>query len=271
MKLAYIAEPVSKAGLHAFKTAAKKYKEDRSIDLMLVQGDSFTNGYGLGKNHSLYIRKLGADFVIGGDQIFYKKDLVETFQTMHFIIRPANLPFGSPGRGWRSFTYGDQKLAIISLLGQSGFRRSVANNPFRTGLDLVEKVAKDHKIIIVDFHALTTAEKQSMFTALDGKVQLIIGSGTGVQSADLQVSPKGTGFITDIGRSGAMNSVGGFDPVQEIKAFRQGVPNRSADTWSDIRLNGLEVDINESGHIASMELFSLEIPAKEPHEANHDQ
>ncbi|GAB6089197.1 TIGR00282 family metallophosphoesterase [Spirochaeta dissipatitropha] len=248
--------------MHAVKTLLPGLKKELEPDLVVANADGATNGYGLGKNHSLYLRKLGVDVITLGDQAYFKKDMVGHIGGARFILRPANLPPDSPGRGWIITTANEQKVAIISFLGQSGYSRMHANNPFTYLPVLVDKIKSETTMICLEFHAMTTAEKNSMFWHADGMVSAVIGSGTRVQSADERVLQRGAAVITDIGRTGSHGSVAGFKPEPEIKQFLQGIPLKSEDAWEDVKLQGVLLTLAPDGRAESIKRISIDVPER---------
>jgi len=256
LRVLYIAEIVGKAGLSCVKTQLKALRETSKIDFVIANGDGVTSGFGIGKNHAITLHKLGVDVITGGDQIFFKKDMVAHVEHAHYVLRPANLPAGAPGRGWRCFTAGDERVAVISLLGLSGFDRIHGSNPFTYLPDLAAKARSETPYVVVDFHALTTAEKYSMFFRADGMVSAIIGSGTRVQTTDAFVLPKGTGVIGDAGRTGSIDSVAGLDPGPEIRKFLTSLPERSSDAWLNPCLQAVLLDLESDGSCRSIESIS---------------
>lgn len=302
MRILYIAEIVSRPGIHAVKTLLPKIRKDREIDFVIANGDATTGGYGIGKNHSIQLRKLGVDVITGGDQIFYKKDMVEHIEHAPYVLRPANLLPDTPGRGWRHYSVrprewedldgvtssepenGEEsetaasgagesagpsgpsvKIAVLSLLGQSGYERSHGNNPFVYFSNVLDRITAGSSAVVVDFHALTTAEKYTMFHHADGKVTAVIGSGQRVQTADAGVMPGGTAVICDAGRTGSRESVGGYARRPELQQYLTGVPLSSEDGWDDLHLQGVVIDLDlASGYVNGVEAISQHCEAPPP-------
>ena len=291
MRILYLAEIVGKAGIHCVKQGLKPLVNERQVDIVIANGDAVTGGFGLGRNHAGYLRKLGVDLITGGDQIFFKKDMAQGIADTSYVLRPANLSKHAPGRGWRHVTVsakepqtpgGDDstpavdaashptKLAVLNLLGQSGFERLHANNPYVYLETIAERVVKDSKALIIDFHALTTAEKYTLFHFADGLATAIIGSGQRVQTADAQVMPKGTAVICDAGRTGSQDSVGGLAPEPEIRRFTQRIPVRSTEAWARLELQGVLIEIDAaSGYVTRFESIKTPIEAP-PRPVNDD-
>ena len=267
MKILFIAEIVSKAGVFTVKKMLPKVRKDYGIDFVIANGNGVTGGFGMGKNHSLYLKKLGLDVITSGECVYYKKDMVGFISKAHFLLRPANYPPGSPGRGWGIFNVGDQKIGVINLLGQSGYYRVHLSNPFSYLPELANRIRETTNHIIVNFHATTTAEKQTLFHLIDGKVSAVVGSGTKAITADVGLMPKGTAVITDSGRTGSLHSIGGLEPELELRKFMTQVPERSQDSFEQLELQGVVIDLDDSGKAVSIE--SLRIPCLEvPDEAS---
>ncbi|MFW5686512.1 MAG: TIGR00282 family metallophosphoesterase [Spirochaetota bacterium] len=253
MRILFIGEIVGKAGVFCVKSLLPSLRKELEVDFVVANGDGATGGFGIGKSHSVYLRKLGVDVITGGDQTFFKKDMVPHLESAYYMLRPTNYPPAAPGRGWRYYNLpGDQKVAVISMLGLSGFDRAHASNPFTYLPELASRVRKETPHIIMDFHATTTAEKYTMFFLADGEISAVIGTGTRVQTADAQVLPKGTAMIGDAGRTGSRDSVAGLDPGPEIRKFLTGVPERSSDTWVNLELQGVLVELADDGRATSI-------------------
>ncbi|GAB4367429.1 MAG: TIGR00282 family metallophosphoesterase [Spirochaetales bacterium] len=260
---------MGKAGVFCVKTLLPALRKEREIDFVIANGDSVTGGFGLGKNHSIYLRKLGIDVLTGGECIYYKRDMVDHIQHVPYILRPANYPPGNPGRGYGFYTVRNQKIAVVSLLGQSGFNRVHLSNPYSLLTQLVGRIRETTPCIVVDFHATTTAEKYSLFFHADGMVSAVVGSHMKVLTADARILPRGTAVICGGGRTGSLNSVGGLDPEIEIRKFLTQIPERSKDAWDTLELQGVVLDIEETGKARSIE--AIRVPCREvPDERNRD-
>ncbi len=267
----YFAEIVTKTGIYCVKTQLKSLVKEFGADMIIANGDGATGGFGIGKTHSIYLRKLGVDVITSGDQVFYKKDIQEHLPKAYHLLRPANFPQGNPGRGWRTYTFGgksDDKPArsdqavVISLLGQSGLNRIHPTNPYSFLPSIVERAKKDADIIILDFHAPITAEKAAMNLYADGMVSAVIGSGMRTQTSDAQILPKGTAIISDAGRTGSIQSVGGFEPEIEIQQKILGVPNRSNEHWEGLEIQGVVIRFEDDGKAS--EIIPFRRPVETP-------
>ena len=260
MKILYIAEIVGKAGILALKKCLPELKKERNPDFVIACADGATGGNGLGRNHAAYIRKLGVQVLTTGENCFYKKDLTENFGKTSYVLRPDNLNIEAPGLGSRVFQCGNQKVAVAVLLGQSGFGRLHGNNPFSGLPALLERLRQETAFVIIDFHAQATAEKQTFFIMADGHCSAVIGSHTRVQTADERILPGGTAVITDAGRSGSAESVGGNERESRIKEYLSGIPEWTKETWEKPELQGVFIDLAGNGKALSIARFRVPVP-----------
>ncbi len=265
MVIAYIGEIVGKAGVYSFKKGLQELKKQREIDFVIACADGVTGGAGLGRNHAGYLRKIGADVLTTGDCCFFKKDMVENFDQIPYVLRPDNLNSSAPGYGSRIFKSGKGKVAVAVLLGQSGFTRLHGDSPFSRLPVMLERLNQESPFVIIDFHASTTAEKLTLLQLAKGNCSAVIGSHFKLQTADECVF-EGTAYITDAGRTGSFNSVGGLDARARIQELRSGIPDWPKESWDKPEMQGVIIDINEDGRAKSIERIKMTLP-----EANHER
>ncbi|MDA8426179.1 MAG: TIGR00282 family metallophosphoesterase, partial [Treponema sp.] len=261
IRVLYVAEIVGKAGVFTVKKVLPRVKREYRVDFVIGNADSATGGAGLGRQHAVYLHKLGLDVITTGECIYYKRDIVEHLGQTSYIIRPANYPYGNPGHGYKVFGTPAGKVAVVQLLGQAGFPRVHLANPYQAALDLARKLRSECPAVVLDFHAATTAEKRTMAYHADGLVSAIVGSHTKAITADAQVLPRGTAYITDAGRTGSSQSVGGLDPETRIREFMTGIPAWARDGSRELELQGCLIEIGDDGKALSIE--ALRIPCGE--------
>lgn len=261
MKILYVGEIVGKAGVFTVKKTLARAKAELGADFVIGNADSATGGAGLGRQHSVYLRKLGLEAITLGDCCYYKRDIIEAYAKAPYLVRPANYPYGNPGRGYHVFNTPKGKVAVVELLGQAGFPRVHLANPFQAILDLSRKLREETPVIVLDFHAATTAEKEAMARHADGLVSAVIGSHGKTLTADARVLPGGTACITDAGRTGSLMSVGGQDAATRINEFISGIPAWAKDGTAGLELQGCLVEVGADGRATSMR--SLRIPCEE--------
>ena len=292
MRIFYIAEITGKVGVWAVKKNIAEIKRRYQPDFIIANAGMATGAGGLGKQHAGYLRKMGIDCITGGDCIFQKKDLVENLPQMPFVLRPCNLPEHSLGAGYRYFTTRNgEKLAVVSILGRVGRHRLLADNPFTLMQALLPKIERETPFIVADFSSTATAEKQTMAFFLAGRISVLIGSGTGAATADerlmsaecdlsgagsadahidMQTATVETGceqhnrktaYITDAGRTGSFDSVGGHAPSGKIREYRTGLFEYPQETWQRVCIQGVDIELDGAGGALSIERVRIEIPA----------
>jgi len=255
--IVFLGEIVGKTGVFTVKSAMPEIRQRFAPDFVFANADSATGGAGLGVQHAVYLRKLGVDGISMGEASYYKPDMTEFYPKAGWVLRPANLPEGDPGRGWRVFQKDGKKVVLIALLGQSGFARVHADNPFRALDQLSHFLRRDAACIVVNFHAATTAEKLSLARHADGKVSAILGTGGKVLTADARILQKKTAAITDLGRTGSILSVGGLDPETKVREFLTGVPAWSRDASAQPEAQGVCLRLDDDGLALSIESFRM--------------
>lgn len=253
IRILFLGEIVGRPGIRAIRDGLKDLKKERSIDFVVANGEGATNGFGIGKNHAIQLLKIGIDIITTGEKTYYKKDMVEHIAKNGHILRPANYPAGNPGRGFRIVEISGRKVGFISLLGNSDFPRTHLANPYIAAQTLIERMKVETSTICLQFHASTTAEKQTMAYHADGKAAAMIGTHTKVLTSDARILPHNTAMITDNGRCGSTGGVGGFDPSVEIERFLTQIPSRSQEYWSNLELQGVIVEIDDEGKAVSIE------------------
>ena len=262
----FLGELVGRCSIASLKTGLAGIKTKYSVDYTVINGEGMTNGYGIGKQHSMQLGKLGIDLTTGGEKMFYKPDFVEFMQKCSFVLRPLNYPPQCPGKGVKNVNINNNSFLIINLQGHSGMKQSI-QNAF-VAIDAFLKKVEGDPIILVQYHAATTAEKATMLHFLDGRVAAVIGTHTKVMSADERVTESGTAFISDNGRVGSFMSVGGFDTETEIGKYRTQIPQRSREAWDDPRIQGVVVSIDEKTKKAiKIEIVDEKVDVKKPQEA----
>ena len=229
IRVLFLGEIVGRPGIQTVKETLKTLRQEKQIDLVIANGEGATNGFGLGRAHSMQLLKLGIDVLTGGEKIYYKMDMVEF---------------------------------IANILGNADFPRTHLSNAFSLAQMLVDKAKEDGALALVQFHASPTAEKLSMGFMLDGKASAVIGTHTKVLSSDATILKGGTAYITDNGRCGSQMSVGGFDKQVEIDKLISQVPSRSQESWEDLKLVGVLVDIADDGKATSIETIQIPVEAK---------
>ncbi|HOZ08876.1 MAG TPA: TIGR00282 family metallophosphoesterase [candidate division Zixibacteria bacterium] len=194
----------------------------------------------------------GVNVQTSGNHIWDRYDIIRYLNENPRMLRPANFPEGVPGRGCSVDRVDGVTIAVINLMGRT-YMKDI-DCPFQVARRLVEEVRRETSVIIVDMHAEATSEKQAMLYWLDGKVSAVIGTHTHVATADEQVTPKGTAYITDVGMTGPYDSIIGMDKEPSLERFLTGMPKRFNTAEGDCRLAGAVLTIeSETGRAHRIE------------------
>lgn len=225
MNILVIGDVVGDIGCNFLRQKLPGFKKFNNIDLCIVNGENSAQGNGITPHSAEHLTQSGADIITTGNHVYRRREFYDYLDESDFIARPGNFPSSCPGKGIVYADMGRLKVAVINIMG-TVYMEPLAN-PFECADKLV-KEAEDEgcKIILVDFHAEATAEKRAMGFYLDGKVSAVYGTHTHVLTADEQVLPGGTGYITDIGMTGPKNSVLGVTPNLAIEKMKTNMPVR---------------------------------------------
>ena len=244
MKILFIGDIVGRSGRKVVKELLPKIKEDEKIDIIIANAENAAGGSGLTVKVVEELLSSSIDCLTSGDHIWSKKDVLKVIDTEPRLLRPANYPPHAPGRGSALIkTKGDKLVGVLNLQGRV-FMEPI-DCPFRTAINEVEKLKEKTNIIIVDFHAEATSEKEALGFWLDGKVTAVLGTHTHVQTADEKILPNGTAYISDVGMTGPFLSILGRDIEAVIKRFLTSTPTRMEVANEDLRLQGVIIDVDE--------------------------
>ena len=254
MRILAVGDVCGEPGLSFLEKKLKQYKSDNSIDFCVVNGEN-ANVVGVKPNQVDAILKAGADVVTLGNHTWTRTELRPYLNERRRVLRPANYGPQCPGKGINTYKTKDGDICILNLLGRFTLDDNT-DNPFVIADGYMREIKE--KIILVDFHAEGTSEKRAMGFMLDGKASAVWGTHTHVQTSDACVLPSGTGYITDLGMTGALNSVLGIDPEQSIGKFMGDPPTRYNSASGPCVLEGCVFDINpETGRCT--EAFSIRL------------
>lgn len=223
-----------------------RIKREENIDFVIVNGENSAAGNGITPESADTLFAAGADVITGGNHTLRRKEFYDTLDSNPFVLRPHNLKDADAGQGYCLFDMGKYSAAVINLSGQIYLERVNADNPFKCVDELVDRAKSDGvRFIFVDFHAEATSEKRAIGFYLDGKVSAVFGTHTHVQTADAQVLPKGTGYITDLGMTGVINSVLGVKNDIIINRLKDNDMSRFEQASGECMLNGCIFDVDE--------------------------
>lgn len=257
VKLLFIGDIIGKPGRQVISRELHRLVDRYMVDLVIANGENAAGGFGITEETANELYKCGIDVLTSGNHIWDKKDSLNFINRAEKLLRPANYPDGTPGRGSALFTTaGGAKVAVLNLEG-----RVFMNNlecPFRTADREISQLYAETPIIFVDFHAEATSEKASLGWYLDGRVSALIGTHTHIQTADERILPGGTAYLTDAGMTGGFDSVIGVKKEEAITKFLSQLPVKFEVAKNNLRLNGVVVVVDEqTGKALSIERINI--------------
>jgi len=243
MNILAVGDIVGKVGLQKLKEVLPALKKNEKIDFVIVNAENAADGMGLTEKMYKEVLAAGTDCITMGNHTWGKKDIFGFIDDKP-VIRPANYSRNVPGKGYDIYEVKGKKICVINLIGRTSMT-VLSDNPFTEVEDIIEKVKSTVDIIIIDFHAEASAEKIALSYFLDGKVTIIFGTHTHVQTADSQIMEKGTAYITDIGMTGPKKSVIGMDVEASIKRFLTSLPEKYKTADGEGKFNSCLFEIDE--------------------------
>ncbi|MBR4893179.1 MAG: TIGR00282 family metallophosphoesterase [Clostridia bacterium] len=241
-----IGDVVGRCGRELIFSHLEALKKEYNIDFTIVNAENATTGNGITEKYAYMLLDAGADCLTLGNHAFDKKDLYNMLECSKKIVRPLNFNPDLPGDGVTVIEKDDFKIAVINIMGNVYIEKEVSN-PFIVLKKAVDNIKRKYDTlnIIVDFHAEATSEKQALAYYMDAEITALFGTHTHVQTNDLRILKGGTGYITDVGMTGAENSVIGLEKEIAIARFKDGEKGKFS--WSDISpmINGCVFTIDE--------------------------
>ena len=253
MKILFIGDVVGKPGRRAVATLVPKLREERGIDFVIANGENSAHGAGLTASTVDALFASGVEVITSGDHVWDQKEIYGVIEHEPRLVRPLNFPASAPGKGSVVVKLDDlPPVAVLNLIGRVFMPNT--DCPFRAAEAEVMRLRQQTNVIIVDLHAEATSEKIAMGRFLDGKVSAVIGTHTHVATADEQILPKGTAYISDAGMCGPHDSVLGRDVNAVLQRFLTQMPQKMEVAEGDVALCGVIVDVDENtGHARGIE------------------
>lgn len=249
MRILAVGDVVADPGLDRIRRSLPAVKREHNIDFCIINGENSAGGKGITRAAYDSLLSYGADVITTGNHVWNNYQIYDMFDDGLSIIRPANYPPSAAGDGYIEVDMGKHKVCVINLLGRASM--DAVDCPFRTADSIIKNTDAD--IILVDFHAEATSEKAALGYYLDGRVSAVFGTHTHVLTADERILPKGTGFITDIGMTGVIDSVIGMKTEASVARFVNKIPNKYEPASGETMLCGCIFDIDDNGRCLSVE------------------
>lgn len=250
----FVGDVVGKPGRQAVAALLPAIKRDRSIDLVVLNGENAAGGAGLTGEIARELHDVGADVITNGNHVWDQRTFLKEIDTLEFCIRPLNLPPGNPGKGW---VVRDGVL-VVNAIGRVFMAEQ--DDPFRAVDALLAELGDSApKVRILDWHAEATSEKLAMGWHLDGRFSAVLGSHTHVPTADARLLLQGTALVADTGMVGPRDSVLGIEPSIIVSRFRDHLPRRFEVASGIVQFNSVVVDVDETtGRARSIERLDRE-------------
>lgn len=245
MKILFIGDIVGQPGRLAVKTLLPRLREQHGLDFVIANGENSAGGNGITPRVAEEIFAAGVDVITSGDHLWDQKEVTELLAGEQRFVRPLNYPPGTPGQGSTIIQKGFlPPVAVVNLQGRTFM--PPLENPFLLGRDEIVRLRGRTKIIFVDFHAEATSEKIAFGRMVDGLVSAVVGTHTHVQTADEQIFPGGTAYLSDAGFTGPHESVLGREIEPVIRRFVTNMPQRFEVAKNRVMLHGAVIDIDDA-------------------------
>lgn len=252
MKLLFIGDVVGEQGRSVLARHLSQIVARHGVDCVVVNGENAAGGFGITPKIAEAFFELGVHAITTGNHVWDKKEILDYIVGQPRLLRPANYPAAAPGAGSVLVEANGHQVGVIQVMGRVFM--PMTDCPFQAVRREVEYLRSETKIIFVDIHAETTSEKRAMGWYLDGEVSAVMGSHTHVQTADEEILPKGTGYLTDAGMTGPYHSVIGIQREASLQRFLTGMPARFEVAGGPCMINGAVVEIDaETGRATAVE------------------
>jgi metallophosphoesterase (TIGR00282 family) len=260
MKILMIGDVVARPGRIAVLERIQDMREQHNIDLAVMNAENVAGGFSITPQMADELFANGIDVMTSGNHIFDKREVIPYIDDQPRLLRPANYPPGTPGKGlWVGDVRG-ASVAVISLMGRVFM--PPADDPFRVIDELVNSLAAEVRVRLVDMHCEATSEKNAMGWYLDGRASAVVGTHTHIQTADERILPNGTAYLTDVGMTGSYSGVIGMNRDDVIARFTSVTTRRAEHSKGDVRICAVVIDVDEeTGQARTITRLSL------PHEA----
>lgn len=253
MRILFIGDIVGRPGRSALENRLSLVESEHRIDFTVANGENASGGFGIDRRCFDQLHASGVDAFTMGNHTFDNRGILDFIDQEPKLIRPANLPKDAPGRGHGQFSLKNgRKLVIINMLGRV-YNNSSIDCPFRTADEILRGYDLAEAVILVDFHCDATSEKVCFGRYLDGRVTAVLGTHTHIQTADARILPRGTGYITDVGMTGAYESCLGMDPEGAVGRFTKTLNKRLTPAKGERQFNAVVLEIDENNKTKRIE------------------
>jgi len=257
VRILFVADVIGSPGRRTAKGLLRLVRGETKADMVVLNGENSAGGFGITPEIVAEFLDLGVDVITTGNHVWDKSEILPVLDREPRLLRPANYPPGNPGRGATVVEAGGVRVGVINLQGR--IFMTPIDDPFRAADAIIAEMKERADVLVVDFHAEATSEKQAFTHYVDGRVSAVVGTHTHVQTADERILPRGTAAITDLGLTGGLDGVIGMKA--EISLHRQlqqtrGERMQPAD--GELHLQGAVVELDPAtGRARSIERVSV--------------
>lgn len=245
MRILFIGDIVGSPGREIVAERLADIVTQQQIDLVLANGENAASGFGITPRLVEELLRAGIEVLSGGNHSFDRKEILDYLAHQPRLLRPANYPSGVPGSGlFVGTSKSGVAYALLNVQGRT-FMPSI-DCPFKTADRILEGLPTEVRVVIVDMHAEATSEKQAMGWYLDGRVTAVVGTHTHVATADEQLLPQGTAYITDVGMTGPHDSVIGMEKTGILRRFLESLPARFEVGSGNVQMNAVLLEVDET-------------------------
>lgn len=243
MRILFLGDIVGRPGRKAVCNRLPQLRSEYCLDLVLANAENASGGIGLNRKNAMQLHRAGLEVLTSGNHIWRYKEILPFLEETDWLLRPANYPPRVPGRGYTVLESDGTRVAVLNMQGRV-FMEPL-DCPFRAADAVLQEMQEQNPdVILVDFHAEATSEKQALRHYLEGRVTALLGTHTHVQTGDACVGDKGTAYITDLGMCGPRDSVIGMDPDPVVQGFKMQTPQRWSVAGGETVLDGALLDID---------------------------
>lgn len=248
IRILFVGDIVGAVGRKALKTCLPRLRDKYNPGFIIVNGENAAGGRGINASIVKEFYEWGVHGITMGNHTWDQKEIFDFIDKEERLVRPANFPPGTPGRGFAYIKGKEGELAIVNLQGRT-FLPPI-DCPFRKADEIVEQARKRTRYVLVDFHAEATSEKLAMGWHLDGKVSAVVGTHTHVQTNDERVLPQGTAYVTDVGMTGPRDGILGMERTSVMQKFKTSLPVRFVVDEGKWHFHAVVIDLNPATGLA---------------------
>jgi metallophosphoesterase (TIGR00282 family) len=248
MRILFIGDIVGSPGRQIVAERLADIVAQQKIDLVIANGENAASGFGITPRLVEELLAAGIEVLSGGNHSFDRKEILDYFAHEPRLLRPANYPDGVPGGGlYVGTAKNGVGYALLNVQGRTFM--PALDCPFKTADRELARIPADVRVVIVDMHAEATSEKQAMGWYLDGRVTAVVGTHTHVATADEQVLPQGTAYITDVGMTGPHDGIIGMDKTAILRRFLDSLPAKFEVAGSQVQMNTVFFEVDDAGEL----------------------